>query len=108
MQVVTAGCNCLKSRETEGITTLVCMCIQDKQVPGPFSVCSLSQPLVLAVAKAQPSSNLHILFLLISLYKQMQVIAYWKQIVNYQTIKPSICLLDWLSNSPINYNSTNY
>lgn len=70
MQAVTAGCNCLKSRETEGSTTdsvcvCVCVCVQDKWVPGTFSVwecsfppCSLTQSLVLAAAKAQHSGNL--------------------------------------------------
>lgn len=53
----------------EGITTCVCVCVQDKWVPGTFSVwecsfppCSLTQSLLLAVAKAQPTSNLNFIF----------------------------------------------
>jgi len=63
MQAVTAGCNCLKSRGTAGITTRVR--VQDKWVPGTFSVwecsfppCSLTQSLGLTAAKDQPSGNL--------------------------------------------------
>lgn len=109
-QAVTAGCNCLESRETG-------VCASSRQmVPWDISClgmllppCSLTQSLVLSAAKVPPSANLDfILYFFYFLYMQMWVVPYWKQIVNYQTIKSSICLLDWLSNSPINYNSTNY
>lgn len=47
----------------------VCVCVQDKWVPGTFSVwecsfppCPLTQSLVLAVAKAQLSGNLSFIF----------------------------------------------